>query len=179
MNTYTVTLTASTPTQDTTVVLSPPDFSIKGTTNVTLNMYGIDETAYPVLSIVVDWGDDSPIQTFTKDIIKNYETTSIFDEMIYGKINGTVASTHDHVYQYTGDGTFDNAKYNFTVAALFENGYTITFLGTFSLFKGSFYDDVGGFAIHSTQISPNSTNDTIVNLEAANNAYTFIGVLSS
>lgn len=178
MNTFTITLTGTAPTENTVVALSPPNYELKGTTEVTLNMQNLDETAYTIMSIRIDWGDDSNAEVFTKDVVKNYMTTSILDEMLYGKLNGSVATAHSHVYQYSGDGTYDNAIYDFTIQALYENGYTLTFNGTISIFRGSFYDSVDRLALHTTQILPVKENYTVVNLEG-NNGYTLIGVLSA
>jgi hypothetical protein len=147
--------------------------AIKGASKVIFdfsNMIGPESKAS---KITIDWGDGSPKLEKGRSVVFDYRTDSIFDEVLYGAIGGTVLTAYTHDY-------YNNSEYygkDFFVKILitWEDGTYTYIVQPITVFWNSFYDDVQELGLLSTQILPISTNETFLNLESKFDKATLIG----
>lgn len=158
-----------------TVVFSKLD--IKGATTLNLVLTAIPEVEYKVAAITIDWGDNSQLVDLKRDLFFNYKTQSIFDEILYGRLGGSVLTVYSH--DYTNDTNIYSVNYTPAVTLFWEDGTYTRLVQPIGVFWGSFYDDVGELNVLSTQIQPVSTNLTFVNLESKKDKTTLIGYLGT
>lgn len=150
---------------------------IKGRTQVTLDMTGMDEASYAINDIKIDWGDANIIYEYKRDPVKDYTATSIFDELLYGKMGGSIATRYEHIF--TSLSSIDIITYLIQVFAYAENGYRHDYVIYLPVFPESYYDSLDELDILTTQMLPLSTNDTVVNMASGKSGQTLICVLSS
>ena len=158
-------------------VITKEPLIYKGGTTVNFVLTGVQEEAYDVLFLQVDWGDGSPKRTFRKDLIYDYREQSIFNEILYGKIRGSVATMYTHEF-------FNNlSSYNVSLTSqflfIYSNGVHVNIIQPISIFTGSYYDEIGDLNILNTQIIATSSNNTFFNFEGRNNKQTFVGIMES
>ena len=173
MNSYTLAISAPTITDNLFLQLSAAS---KGKTLFTLDLTNVDESQFFVADLSINWGDGSNIEYYKKDPVKNYMATSIFDELIYGKIGGSVCTQYQHVYNTLS--STDIITYLLELALYSENGYILDYFIQVSIYPESFYDSIKDLQLLTTQILPTSANYTVANFEATGNNYSFITVLS-
>lgn len=149
----------------------------KGTTTVNFILTGVVEEAYDVLFLQIDWGDGTPKRTFQKDLIYDYREQSIFNEILYGKIRGSIATFYSHFYSNSLN------SYNSSLTAQFllvyNNGVHAHIIQPISVFSGSYYDEIGELSILNTQIVATSANNTFFNFESRLSKQTFVGIMSA
>lgn len=158
-------------------VIKYPVAYFKGSTTVTFVLTGINEETDDVLFLEIDWGDGTSKEYYQKDLIFNYKEESIFNEILYGKIGGSIATFYDHIY-------FNNtSNYNIALSSqflfTFSSGATLLITQPISIFKNSYYDEIGDLNLLSTQVTPTSSNFTFVNFEGKNNRQTYVGIMST
>ena len=175
MRTSVIFLSSSPLSADQTTVLSAAP--IKGRTNVILDMTGIDESLYAINDIKLNWGDVDVYNEYKRDPVKDYTTTSIFDEILYGKMGGSIAVRYEHIF--TSLSSIDIITYLLEVFAYAENGYRHDYSVFLPVFPESYYDSLDELDIITTQMLPLSTNDTVVNMASGSSGQTLICVLSS
>lgn len=173
MSTYTLAISSAPIYENTFLQLSAV---VKGKTNFILDLTQIDETEFFVTDLALRWGDDGVTYEYKKDPIKNYRETSILDEVIYGKIGGSVMGTYTHTYNTLS--STDIITYLLEIAAYFESGYILEYYVEVTVYPESFYDTIQDLQLLSTQILPVSANYTVANFEGVGNGYTFVSVLS-
>lgn len=141
-----------------------PSVSLKGQTKVDYLLYEINEDINNVLFLDINWGDGSNLVNLRRDAVYDYRTQSIFNEVLYGKIGGSVCTIQEHVYNNntTTYGVLLTASFKF----YYDNGAITTIYQPLALYWGSFYDDITELVAINTQIQPVSTNRTFVNLES-------------
>jgi hypothetical protein len=161
MKTLNISLTGGEFNVDTTVSIDK--YTTKGATTVNISLQNISELLYKVNSAEIDWGDGS-IETAKRELFFNYKTQSIFDEIIYGNLNGSVLKTYSHVYS----NNFDKYEviYKIYVKLTRTNGKMLSYYIPLGVTWGSYYDDIKNLAIINSQITPDSKNTTFVNLES-------------
>jgi hypothetical protein len=149
----------------------------KGSTTVNFVLTGVIEEMYDVLFLQIDWGDGTPKRTFQKDLIYDYREQSIFNEVLYGKIRGSIATFHSHEYANSLN------SYNSSLTAqflfIYNNGAHVHIIQPISIFSGSYYDEIGELSILNTQIVATSANNTFFNFEGRRNKQTFVGIMSA
>jgi len=65
--------------------------TLKGFSTVNFILTGINESYNTILFLDINWGDsNSNIITYKKDIFYNYREQTIFNEILYGKIGGSL-----------------------------------------------------------------------------------------
>lgn len=158
-----------------TIYYDPVNF--KGSSSVTFILTGINEELNSALFLEVEWGDGTSKEYYQKDLIFDYKEESIFSEILYGKVGGSIATFYTHEF-------FNNlSSYNVALSTqllfTFSNGVTIHIIQPVGVFKNSFYDDIGDLNLLNTQITPTSSNYTFVNFEGKNNKQTYVGIMSS
>jgi len=161
-------ITQSTSTVNTVVTL-------KGISNIQFILTGIAEDYYKAMSIDINWGDYSPTEYYGVDLVKDYKNTSIFDEILYGKVGGSIMTSYNHTYKLPVS-TFG---IHLTAQCLvyFNNGNYASFFQPITLIKESYYDDIKQLNILNTQIQRVSST-TFVNLESKFNKQTYIALLN-
>jgi len=175
MNTSTITLSSPQLSSNEMYVLTASP--IKGRTQVILDLVGFDETVYPVNDLYISWGDSPVSYTYKRSPVKDYRNTSIFDEMLYGKIGDSVMNTYTHTYNSLSG--VDVIQYLLEVVAWYENGYKSDYSIFIDVYPESYYDTLDELDLLSTQITSLSSNNTVVNLESRSSGQTLVCVLSS
>jgi hypothetical protein len=146
----------------------------KGSPSLQFVLTGIDESFNKALSLELNWGDSTPTEYYSKDIIFNYRDQSIFNELLYNKPGGTICFTYNHRYDPPITATVVTLTAQMVV--YFSTGVYARFFQPIKLVKESYYDSVKEFSILNTQIATISSN-TIANLESKDNR-TFIAILN-
>jgi len=175
MNTLTISLTSATLSADVSSTLSAAP--IKGRTDVILDLTGFDESQFVVNDLKIEWGDFNVTYEYKKPPVFDYTKDSIFDEILYGKLNGSIMTRYRH--EYNSLSSVDIVTYALTLFAWFENGYRHDWTVFVSVYPESYYDAFDELDITSTQMLPLSTSDTVVNLESRRTGQTLVCVLSS
>lgn len=139
---------------------------IKGESTVNFVLTGVKEDSYNVLFLDINWGDGSTILTKKRDAVYNYREQSIFDEILYGKIGGSVCVLYPYRYSNQTSSYCLNLTSCFTLT--YNSGEIVYFYQPLQVYQGSFYDDVIDLVAISTQILPTSANTTFVNFESKN-----------
>ena len=172
MKSTTIQYSLSAPTIST--VIRKPSINIKGVTSVRFVLSGFEDIFNPAVKLEVLWGDTTTKTNFFRPLAYNYKTQSILNEVIYGELAGTLFAHYDHVFSN------NTTSYNYPLTSqfliTFKNGKTVYIYQPLNIFKGSFYDDIANLDILNTQITPTSSNNTIINFEGSNDQ-TYISVL--
>ena len=174
MKSTTIQYSLSAPTIST--VIRKPSINIKGVTSVRFVLSGFEDIFNPAVKLEVLWGDTTTKTNFFRPLAYNYKTQSILNEVIYGELAGTLFAHYDHVFSN------NTTSYNYPLTSqfliTFKNGKTVYIYQPLNIFKGSYYDDIANLDILNTQITPTSSNNTIINFEGSNDQ-TYISVLRS
>lgn len=147
--------------------------AIKGASKVIFdfsNMIGPESRAS---KITIDWGDGTPTLQKGKGVIFDYRRDSIFDEVLYGAIGGTVLTSYSH--EYFNDSQYYGKDFFAKILITWEDGTFTYIVQPITVFWDSFYDDVQELSLLSTQVLPLSTNDTFINFESKYDKATLIG----
>ena len=129
------------------------------------------------LTLDINWGDSSNIQYAQKDIVFNYKTNSIFDEVLYGKVGGTILNQYEHTYAPVVSSFFTNLTAQFLIH--YNNGFYANINQPIKLIRESYYDNIQKVGITSTQMVGISASNTIANLQSKFNNATYITFLNN
>ena len=149
----------------------------KGAPTINFVLTGISETSSSALTLDINWGDSSNIQYAQKDIVFNYKTKSIFDEVLYGKVGGTILNQYEHTYVPATSSFFTNLTAQFLVH--FNNGFYANINQPIKLIRESYYDNIQKLGITSTQMVGASASNTVANLQSKFNNATYITFLNN
>lgn len=149
--------------------------TLKGKTSINFILTGINETTNYATYLDINYGDTSETIKFYKDAVYNYKTKSIFDEVLYGKIGGTILKMYEHTYINSTSSINQPLTAQFLIT--FRNGSQSLFIQPLNIYNSSYYDEIGDLSIISSQISPLYTNNTFVNLEGKINKQTYVSIL--
>jgi hypothetical protein len=152
-------------TQAITQTIYMPSAIIKGATSVNFILTGVSEDVNDVLFADIDWGDGSTIETIRKDAVYDYRSKSIVNEVLYGKLGGSVCTFQQHEYNNTQADIYGLAL-SASFVFYYDNGAITTVYQPLVIYWGSFYDEIKELVAINTQIQPISTNRTFVNLES-------------
>ena len=163
-------------TQENHLIYSDP-VNFKGSSSVAFVLTGINEEINNALFLEIEWGDGTKKEYYQKDLIFDYKEESIFNEILYGKIGGSIATSYTHDF-------FNNlSSYNIALTSqflfTFSNGAIVHIIQPIGVFKNSFYDEIGDLNLLNTQITPTGGNFTFVNFEGKNNRQTYVGIVSA
>jgi len=136
---------------------------LKGASTVNISLTGVGEDQFVVDTLVIDWGDGER-ELFKRDLFFNYRSQSIFNEILYGKANGTILGVFSHNYSNKYN-TYE-VVYTISIVLQKNNGQYIYIKQPVRCFWGSFYDNMENLAVINTQILPVNTNDTFLNIES-------------
>lgn len=150
---------------------------LKGATTLSISLTGIPEDDFKVNQVTIDWGKgDSKPEVYTRDLFFNYRTQPIFNEVLYGKIGGSVLGIYS--YDYINEYNTYEVKYTINILLQKSNGKYLSIKQPLRCLWGSFYDSLERLTILNTQILPVSSNDTFLNLNAKSGAV-YIGTLKT
>lgn len=149
---------------------------LKGRTSVNYILTGISEDVTNALYLSIDYGDITPLTRYVRSAVYDYTTESIFDEILYGKIGGSILSIYSH--DYINATKYSGIDFKAKLVMNFENGKNIEIIQPICLYRGSFYDDLQSVVAINSQILPLSTNTTFVNLESQYNQTIYPTILN-
>lgn len=150
---------------------------LKGRTSVNFTLTGISEDVTSALYLKIDYGDITPLIYITKPAIFDYTTSSIFDEILYGKIGGSILTIYTH--EYINSTNYAGIKFNAKLSIDFDNGKSIELIQPICIYCSSFYDDLQSITAINTQILPVSSNETFLNLESLQGNTVYPTILST
>lgn len=149
----------------------------KGAPTINFVLTGISEAINSALTLDINWGDSSAIQYTQKDIVFNYKTKSIFDEVLYGKVGGTILNQYEHTYVPSTNSFFTNLTAQFLIH--YNNGFYANVFQPIKLIRESYYDNIQKLGITSTQMVGTSASNTVANLQSKFNNATYITFLNN
>ena len=79
-------------------VIRKEPINFKGAPSVTFVLTGITEESNAALTLDVNYGDGTSNVFSQKDLVFNYKTNSIFNEMLYGKIFQPITLIRESYY---------------------------------------------------------------------------------
>ena len=138
--------------------ITASDLILKGYTSVDFMFVDVLEDVYDALFLTIDYGDNSPLVLLTKPAVYDYKTSSILNEVLYGKFGGSILTKHTHEYVNTSN--YDGLKFKANFKMYFSSGKNIEIVQPIFLYGGSFYDDLKNVSGINSQILPVSANTT-------------------
>lgn len=153
------------------------EISFKGAPTINFVLTSISEAINSALTLDINWGDYSSIQYSQKDIVFDYKTKSIFDEVLYGKVGGTILNQYEHTYVPSTSSYFTNLTAQFLIH--YNNGFYANVFQPIKLIRESYYDNIQKLGITSTQMVGASASNTITNLQSKFNNATYITFLNN
>lgn len=168
-------ITLSATYENTTVLKDEITFKADPTINFVLT--GIDEVSNSALTMDINWGDSSDTEYYQKDIIFNYKKESIFNELLYGKVGGTILDTYEHTYVPSTSSFATSLTAQFLI--YFNNGFYANINQPIKLLRESYYDNIQKLGIESTQMTGASGSNTVANLQSRFSNETFVSYLDN
>ena len=153
-----------------------PAVTLKGKTSINFILTGINETTNYATYLDINYGDTAKVIKLNKDTVYDYKSNSIFDEILYGKIGGTILNRYEHTYINSSSSINTPLTAQFLIT--FRNGSQSLFIQPLNVYNSSYYDEIGDLSIVNTQISPTSSSNTFVNFEGKLNRQTYISILN-
>ena len=146
----------------------------KGSYTIQFVLTGVDESVVSALNLDINWGDTSEIEYHAKDIVFNYRENSIFQEMLYGKLGGSILTAYSHTYTPSPTSFFTNLTAQMLIN--FSNGYYVDIYQPIKLVHESYYDNIKQLSILNTQVH-HLTSNTVANLQSKYNKQSYITFL--
>lgn len=174
--------------RDLTITVSVPSFTsgdivtlsgidIKSKTNINYILSSIVESDSEALYLDIDWGDGSPLESYTRPVLVDYRTANIIDEIVYNKPLGSILTTKSHLY-YNNTSYF-NSSILMQMLIIYKDNSVLKIEQPINIYQASYYDEVGDIDILSAQIMPLSANNTFLNLESKLGKYTYVAALDT
>jgi hypothetical protein len=173
MSTIYINLSATTENTD----VLKEEITFKGDPTITFILTGIEEKANQALTLDVNWGDGTDISFNQKDLVFNYKKESIFNEMLHGKVGGTILDSYDHTYDTFTSSFATSLTAQFLVH--YNNGFYANIFQPIKLVRESYYDNIQKLGIQSTQMTGASGSNTVANLESKFDQRTYVTYLNN
>ncbi len=154
--------------------LKNEELYLKGDSTLQFILTGINEEVNDAISLEINWGD-STIENYKKDLVYNYREKTIFNELIYGKLGGSVMTNYNHEFSLEPSSNFTSLTAQLLI--YYSNGVYADIYFPLTLVSESYYDNIKKFAINNTQMNSLSTSNTIANLQSKFNKQTYITYL--
>lgn len=164
MNTATISYTISSSSNNVSLTAAP--VLLKGATTLSVSLTGVSEEDYKVDVLSLEWGDGALTETYKRDIFFNYKTSSIFNEVLYGKLGGSVLGVYTHDYINQTDAY--KAVYTLNILIQKNNGKYISIQQPIHNYWGSYYDNLNNLSILDMQVLPLTGNNSFVSFEGGN-----------
>jgi len=153
------------------------EITFKSDPTITFVLTGVDERANQALTLDINWGDGSDTSFNQKDLVFNYKKESIFNEMLHGKVGGTILDTYEHTYMPSTSSFATSLTAQFLVH--YNNGFYANILQPIKLVRESYYDNIQKLGIQSTQMTGTSGSNTVANLESKFDKTTYVTYLNN
>jgi len=153
------------------------EITFKSDPTITFVLTGVDERANQALTLDINWGDGSDTSFNQKDLVFNYKKESIFNEMLHGKVGGTILDTYDHTYMPSTSSFATSLTAQFLVH--YNNGFYSNIFQPIKLVRESYYDNIQKLGIQSTQMVGTSGSNTVANLESKFSETTYVTYLNN
>ena len=154
--------------------LKNEELYLKGDSTLQFILTGVNEEVNDAISLEINWGD-STIENYKKDLVYNYKEKTIFNELIYGKLGGSVMTDYNHEFSLEPSSNFTSLTAQLLI--YYSNGVYADIYYPITLVSESYYDNIKKFAINNTQMNSLSTSNTIANLQSKFNKQTYITYL--
>ena len=154
--------------------LKNEELYLKGDSTLQFILTGVNEEVNDAISLEINWGD-STIENYKKDLVYNYKEKTIFNELIYGKLGGSVMTDYNHEFSLEPSSNFTSLTAQLLI--YYSNGVYADIYYPLTLVSESYYDNIKKFAINNTQMNSLSTSNTIANLQSKFNKQTYITYL--
>tara|TARA_R110002096_G_scaffold411495_2_gene611634 strand:- start:284 stop:802 length:519 start_codon:yes stop_codon:yes gene_type:complete len=154
--------------------LKNEELYLKGDSTLQFVLTGVNEEVNDAISLEINWGD-STIENYKKDLVYNYKEKTIFNELIYGKLGGSVMTDYNHTLTLNPSSNFTSLTAQLLI--YYSNGVYADVYYPLTLVSESYYDNIKKFAINNTQMNSLSTSNTIANLQSKFNKQTYITYL--
>jgi hypothetical protein len=154
--------------------LKNEELYLKGDSTLQFILTGVNEEVNDAISLEINWGD-STIENYKKDLVYNYKEKTIFNELIYGKLGGSVMTDYNHEFSLDPSSNFTSLTAQLLI--YYSNGVYADIYYPLTLVSESYYDNIKKFAINNTQMNSLSTSNTIANLQSKFNKQTYITYL--
>ena len=141
------------------------EIAFKSDPTITFVLTGIDEVANQALSFN------------QKDLVFNYKKESIFNEMLYGKVGGTILDTYEHTFVPSTSSFATSLTAQFLIH--YNNGFYANIFQPIKLIRESYYDSIQKLGIQSTQMVGTSGSNTVANLESKFDQRTYVTYLNN
>lgn len=149
----------------------------KSAPTINFVLTGIDESANSALTLDINWGDGSDTEFLQKDIVYNYKKESIFNEMLYGKVGGTILDSYEHTYVPQVSAFTSSLTAQFLIH--YNNGFYANIYQPIKLVSESYYDNIKKLGIKSTQMTGASGSNTVANLQSRYDKRTYVTYLNN
>jgi len=149
---------------------------VKGQSTFELSLSGIDETTKKVKTVVIDWGDNTPVETYNIGLVKNYYNESVINEFLTG-VDQTVCVSYYHTY-YSIQSSYFVERICKAIITFLTNDQSLFLQSTLEVYiplrisQTSYYDSVGELFLVNSQLLPLSTSNTLLNVQTLNSRYT-------
>jgi len=150
---------------------------VKGATTVNFCFTGVNEQDYKVDTLNISWGDGSPIEKFKRDLFFNYKTQSIFNEVLYGRLGGSILNTYSH--NFYNETILYGAEYTAKILLNKNNASYMYIIQPVTVYWDSYYDDVKKVSLLNSQVIPLSSNYTFINIETEYDRVTIPSILNT
>jgi hypothetical protein len=150
---------------------------IKGATTVNFCFTGVNEQDYKVDTLNISWGDGSPIEKFKRDLFFNYKTQSIFNEVLYGRLGGSILNTYAH--NFYNETILYGVEYTAKILLNKNNASFMYIIQPITVYWNSYYDDVKKVSLLNSQVIPLSSNYTFINIETEYDRVTIPSILNT
>jgi len=147
------------------------EVTFKGAPSIMFVLTGIDESKSKALTLDINWGDNSNIEYYQRDVVYDYREQSILNEVLYGKIGGSVLEEYEHTYTPTLSTQVTSLSVQFLI--YFNDGFFANIFQPIRLLKESYYDSIEKLGILNTQMIGTSASNTIANLQSRFNKRTY------
>lgn len=151
--------------------------TIRTKTNITYVLSDVVETDSEALYLDINWGDDTPIERYTRPLFVDYKTSNIIDEIVYNKPLSSILTSKNHTY-YNNSNSF-NTSVIMQMLITYKDNSILKIEQPIQIFQASYYDEIGELDILSAQIIPLSTNNTFINLESKLSKHTYVVALDT
>lgn len=152
MNNLTITLSSNT----TALTATSPEYELEDVTDVTISLADVDESVLP-RTLVIDWGDGSPVFVDIEGHLKHYRTDTIINEVLYGKLSPIFGKNYNHVYSPSE--TSLTKELTAQVYIEYTNDEVSLFYIPMVVRVGSFYESIGDINLINTNLIPISSNN--------------------
>ena len=130
--------------------LKNEELYLKGDSTLQFVLTGVNEEVNDVISLEINWGD-STIENYKKDLVYNYKEKTIFNELIYGKLGGSVMTNYNHTLTLNPSSNFTSLTAQLLI--YYSNGVYADIYYPLTLVSESYYDNIKKFAINNTQMN--------------------------